>query len=269
LAEFEVIPSVDVLGGKAVRLEQGRFDRITAHRDPVRLVRTFGAAGAKTIHLVDLDAARTGHMRVDVVARLAREATPARVQASGGVRSPADAERLLRAGAARVVVGTAAFAGQRALEPFVEMLAEKLVVAIDCRGGSVVVSGWTRAAPFGPEEAAARCAEAGVARLLCTAVERDGTLAGPDLELMRRVREASGLAVLASGGIRSRSDLAAVSDTGCEGAVVGRAYLEGLLPLSLVGSFARSALDRDDESPRDRSGDTAAEAAALDEHRER
>lgn len=112
------------------------------------------------------------------------------------------------------------------------MLDGSLVVAIDVRAGQVVTGGWRRETGSTAEEAAERCAAAGVARLLCTAVDRDGTLEGPDLDLVARVHERSGLPVLAAGGIRSRADLAELERLGCEGAIVGRALLEGSLPLT-------------------------------------
>jgi phosphoribosylformimino-5-aminoimidazole carboxamide ribotide isomerase len=234
---FEVIPAVDVLGAGAVRLEQGRYERVVARvEDPEALARRFAVAGARLVHVVDLDGARSGRVRPELVRRLVEAAAPARVQASGGVRSVEDATLLLEVGADRVVVGTAAFAELRALERYVEALGDRLVVAVDVRAGRVVTRGWSEATNFTAEDAAARCTEAGVSRLLCSAVERDGTLSGPDVELLTRVRDASGLPVLAAGGIRSTEDLAAVEAAGCEGAIVGRALLEGLVPLEALAS---------------------------------
>ncbi len=229
--KFHVIPAVDLLGDDAVRLEQGDFGRVATRARPLELVRRFVEAGARLIHVVDLDGARSGRIRPDVVRGLVEAAAPAAVQASGGVRSPGDAERLLEAGAARVVVGTAALAG---LEGFVS-LGERLVVAVDVRDRQVAVRGWLEDTGLDAAQTARKCAEAGVKRLLCTAIERDGMLAGPDLELLREVREASGLPVLAAGGISSEADVAAVAASGCEGAVVGRALLDGSLPLSALG----------------------------------
>lgn len=229
---FLVIPAVDVLGNEAVRLERGRYDAVTVRRpDPVALARELARDGAELIHLVDLDGARSGRVRPDLVASVAAAAAPAAVQASGGIRSTRDAETLLAAGAARVVVGTAAFAEPSALRLFVDAVGGRLVVALDVRGDRIAVSGWTRTAALSVEEALDRCAEAGVPRVLCTAIERDGTLGGPDLELLRRVQARSGLPVLAAGGIRSPSDLEAVAELGCEGAIVGRALLEGTISL--------------------------------------
>jgi phosphoribosyl isomerase A len=231
---FQVLPAVDLLGEEAVRLEQGDFGRVAARAQPEELVRRFAASGARLIHVVDLDGARGGGIRSALIGRLAETAGAAGVQASGGIRSPADAEELLAAGAARVVVGTAALAGPEALERFVVELGDRLVVAIDVRGGRVAARGWLQDTGLEAAEVARRCAEAGVARILCTAIERDGLLGGPDLELLREVRDASGLPLLAAGGIRSEADLAAVEAVGCQGAVVGRALLDGSLPLSAV-----------------------------------
>jgi phosphoribosylformimino-5-aminoimidazole carboxamide ribotide isomerase len=229
---FQVIPAVDVLGEEAVRLVQGRFDRVNTHAgDPAALAARFAKKGATLIHVVDLDGARIGRVRPDLVARIADAARPAAIQASGGIRSPADAETLLEAGAARVVVGTAAFADPEALATFAAALGERLVVALDARDGRVAVAGWERETGLSVEEAAEQCAAAAVARVLSTAIQRDGTLSGPDLGLLQRVRAASGLPVLAAGGIGTRADLDAVAAIGCEGAVVGRALLEGSLAL--------------------------------------
>jgi phosphoribosylformimino-5-aminoimidazole carboxamide ribotide isomerase len=232
---FAVIPAVDLVGEEVVRLERGEFDRVVAREpDPAAYVRRLVEAGAGLVHVVDLDGARSGRPRPDLVQRLVEAAAPAAVQASGGVRSLEDAERLLDTGASRIVVGTAAFAEPDALERYASAFGDRLVVAVDVREGRVAVGGWLRETDLTAEAAAERCAAAGVSRLLCTAVERDGTLAGPDLELLRLVRDRSGLPVLAAGGIRSRADLDAVGETGCEGAIVGRALLEARLPLSIL-----------------------------------
>jgi phosphoribosylformimino-5-aminoimidazole carboxamide ribotide isomerase len=220
-AEIEVIPAVDVLGEGAVRLHQGAYDEVVERAgDPVELARAFAEAGAARIHLVDLDGARSGRVRPDLVREVAAAVAPASLQASGGIRRLDDARTLLGAGAGRVVVGTAAFPDPA---PWAE-LDEQLVVALDVRDGQVRTAGWTEASGLTVEVAAARCVAAGVKRVLCTAIDRDGTLAGPDLELVRGVA-ATGLRVLAAGGVRSPDDIAALAAAGAEGAVVGRALL--------------------------------------------
>ena len=117
------------------------------------------------------------------------------------------------------------------LAELAEAFGERLVVAVDARDGRVAVAGWSRMTELSPDEFAERCAEAGVRRLLCTAIARDGTMAGPDLELLERVRDRSALPVLAAGGIRSEGDVHALAALGLEGAVIGRALLEGRLSL--------------------------------------
>jgi phosphoribosylformimino-5-aminoimidazole carboxamide ribotide isomerase len=229
---FQFVPAVDVVGEEAVRLRRGAFDRIvTRAGDPAALVAAYAEAAPSLIHVVDLDGARAGAIRPELVRKLVEAAGTTPVQASGGIRSLADAEALLQAGAARVVVGTAALEGGGALDSFATALGERLVVAVDAVGGRVAVGGWTRIGGISPEELAEQCAAAGVERLLCTAIDRDGTMSGPDLGLPARVRDRSGLRVLAAGGIRSDEDLSALAALGLEGAVVGRALLEGAISL--------------------------------------
>jgi phosphoribosylformimino-5-aminoimidazole carboxamide ribotide isomerase len=231
---FQLIPAVDLLGEEAVRLERGDYERVTLREpDPEALVTRFVGAGAQLVHVVDLDGARSGRLRPELVGRLAAAAAPAEVQASGGIRSVADAEALLAAGAARVVVGTAAFAAEDSAARFAAALGPGLVVAVDVREGRVAARGWRDETGLGVAEAVDRCGAAGVARLLCTAIERDGTLEGPDLALLREV-VASGIPVLAAGGISSEADVAAIEEAGCEAAIVGRALLEGRIPLSAL-----------------------------------
>lgn len=231
-ARFQLIPAVDVVGEEAVRLRQGAFDDVVARAgDPAALIARFAALGPPLVHVVDLDGARSGRIRPDLVRRLAASAAPTPVQASGGIRSPADARELLDAGAARVVVGTAALDSPEALAGLASELGERLVVAVDARDGRVAAAGWNRVTELTPEELAERCAEAGVRRLLCTAIDRDGTMSGPDLGLLERVRDRSGLPVLAAGGVGSDADVAALAALGLEGAVVGRALLEGRVTL--------------------------------------
>jgi phosphoribosylformimino-5-aminoimidazole carboxamide ribotide isomerase len=218
-APIEVIPAVDVLGGEAVRLHRGDYAEVVARADdPVALAARFAAAGARRIHLVDLEGARGGGVRPELVRRVAEAVAPARLQASGGIRTAADAQALLAAGADRVVVGTAAFPDPA---PWAEALGPQLAVALDVRDGRVRTAGWT-AEGLALEEALDRCRAADVERVLCTAIERDGTLAGPDLELVARVAR-TGLRVLAAGGVRTPDDVAALADAGAEAAVVGRA----------------------------------------------
>jgi phosphoribosylformimino-5-aminoimidazole carboxamide ribotide isomerase len=219
---IEVIPAVDVLGEEAVRLHKGDYAEVVERAaDPVALARRWVEAGARRVHLVDLDGARSGHVRPDLVRQVAEAIAPVPLQASGGIRSHDDARALLAAGAERVIVGTAAWPDPT---PWVEAIGNALVVALDVRDGTVRASGWTEESGLAVDEAVERCLAAGVQRVLCTAIDRDGTLAGPDLELVERVAK-EGLRVLAAGGVRSTDDVAALATVGAEAAVVGRALL--------------------------------------------
>lgn len=227
---FEVIPAIDVLEGRAVRLAQGRREAVTIEGgDPAELARRFASEGATRLHLVDLDGAFSGTPTLDLVARVAR-AGGLPLQVGGGYRSAASIEAALDAGADRVMVGTAALSPSF-LEEAATRFGEALVVAIDVRDGSVAVDGWTRASEITAAELARRCAQAGVARLLVTSASRDGSLAGPDLRLLAEVLPC-GVPVLAAGGIASVADLVAVRAAGCEGAVAGSALLRGRFTLA-------------------------------------
>ena len=218
---------MDVLGDEAVRLEQGDYDRVTLRAGgPIELVERFAAMRPPLIHLVDLSGAREGRVRPDLVSAAVAAAAGVAVQASGGIRSIGDAKALLSAGAARVVVGTAAFATDDALAAFVGALGERLVVAVDVRDGRVAAGGWRKDTGLDVADALERVRAARVARVLCTAIARDGTLDGPDLDLLERVVAAAGAPVLAAGGISSDADLDALATAGVEGAIVGRALLE-------------------------------------------
>ena len=225
---IEVIPAVDVLADRVVRLRRGDYGDVVASggTDPAASARGWRDAGARRVHLVDLDGARSGRTRPELVRRVARACVPAAVQASGGIRSLDDARGLLDAGADRVVVGTAAWPDPA---PWVREFGSTLVVAVDVRAGRVRTAGWTHDGGISTEEALARAAACGVERCLVTAIERDGTLSGPDLELVRAA-VAAGPAVLAAGGIRSPEDVVALAAAGAEAAVVGRALLADVRP---------------------------------------
>ncbi|HVM57477.1 MAG TPA: HisA/HisF-related TIM barrel protein [Gaiellaceae bacterium] len=225
--DFELLPAVDVLNGKAVRLERGAYDRVAAEGgDPFALIARVAAARPPLVHVVALGAAREGGAPVELARRAVAAAAPVPVQLGGGVRSVADARALVDAGVARVMVGTAAF-GPLPLEEFVDALGERLVVAVDVADGVVRTAGWLESSRLTTAAALERCTAAGVTRVLCTAIARDGTLAGPDLDLIREARAGFAGALLAAGGIRDAADVEAVRQVGADGAVVGRALLEG------------------------------------------
>jgi len=233
---MDLYPAIDLRGGRCVRLYQGDYGRETVYGDdPVAQARAFAAAGAPWLHVVDLDAARTGDpVNRPVIAAIAA-AVDVPVQTGGGVRDEAAAAALFAAGVSRVVVGTAALADPA----FVRRLAARhpVAVGLDARGREVAAHGWTEGSGRDLLELAAEFDDAGVAALVVTEIGRDGTLEGPDLDQLAAVLGACSLDVIASGGVGSADDLRslgalAVGERRLAGAIVGRALYEGTVSLA-------------------------------------
>ncbi len=226
---MQVIPAMDLLGDEVVRLENGDYDRVIFRHPLDDFLARVVATRPSLLHVVDLQGARDGIPRLTLLDECVRRVRPIPVQVSGGLRTVADARTVLRAGAARVIIGSAAWE-EPGLAAFVSALGEQLVVAVDVRDGVVATRGWRHGA-LGLAEALARCRDEGVTRLHVTAIDRDGTRGGPDLALYERV-VGSGIPVVAAGGVRDDADLAALEAIGCEAAVMGLGYLArlGLAP---------------------------------------
>ncbi len=223
---MQIIPAIDLLGDDATRLEQGDFDRELFRRPAVEFVSMAAATRPPFLHLVDLEAARSGVLRPQTLRRCLEAAGDVPVQVSGGIRTPEAARQILSLGAARVLIGTAAFQSTDLLNRFVGEFGDSLGVTIDVRNGLINVAGWLEGTSLSVEHAAQRCVDAGVVRVLGTAIDRDGTGLGPDLSLYRQLC-AYPLLVLAAGGVRDQRDVDALAALGCEGAVTGRAFAEG------------------------------------------
>lgn len=228
---MDLYPAIDLLGGRCVRLYQGDYGRSTTYgEDPVAQALAFEAEGAPWIHVVDLDAARTGEPTNREAIAAVAAAVDVPVQTGGGVRHEAAAEALFDVGVARVVVGTAALEDPA----FVRRLAGRhpVAVGLDARGREVAVRGWREGSGLDLLEVADRFADAGVAALVVTEIGRDGTLEGPDHSGLAEVLAASAVPVIASGGVGSLGDLRALASLQVEGrrlrgAIVGRALYEG------------------------------------------
>lgn len=223
---MELIPAVDVLDGRVVRLVQGRYDTPTIYgADPVETAAGWLSGGAPRVHVVDLAGARQGRPDLALWSSLGEAGIP--FQAGGGIRSADLARQVLGAGAVRVVMGTAAVWSPQALAG----LGEKVVAAVDVRSGRATGRGWTdHGRPV--SKVADGLADAGVGTLLVTGIGRDGTMAGPDLELTRMLVEDGRFSIIASGGVSDLEDLDVLAAMGCEGVVVGRALYEGRFTLT-------------------------------------
>jgi phosphoribosylformimino-5-aminoimidazole carboxamide ribotide isomerase len=224
---LEIIPAVDVLDGRVVRLTQGDFSRVTVYdADPVGRARLWIGQGAALVHVVDLDGARTG--RPDRGLWTSMAAAGIRFQVGGGVRSSELADAALDAGADRVVLGTAAVWDPDVLGAIGRI--ERVVAAVDVRDGKATGAGWM---DEGRDlaEVLDDLAAAGVPRLLVTGIGRDGTMEGPEMELLQAVVADTRFRIVASGGVGTLDDLRRVADAGCEGVIVGRALYESRFTL--------------------------------------
>jgi phosphoribosylformimino-5-aminoimidazole carboxamide ribotide isomerase len=235
-SRFEILPAIDLVGGMVVRLRQGDFAREDLFSDePVTVATGFSAAGARWLHIVDLDGAREGYpVQTAAIARILDAVVGADVacEVAGGLRTEPAVDAALTAGASRLVLGTAALGDLAMVARLVRRHgSDRIAAAIDVRSGVALGDGW-RVGARGTSVAVAvhRLVDAGVELFETTAIERDGLLAGPDVELLAGV-VAIGVDVIASGGIRSVADLHDVRAAGCVGAIVGRALYDGSLEL--------------------------------------
>lgn len=225
---LQIIPAVDVLGGRVVRLVHGDYRRVTEYApDPVAQARAWIEQGAALVHVVDLEGARTGEPSVELWEALAEAGV--RFQVGGGIRLADTARLALEAGAERVVMGTAAVWEPEELAAVGDP--RRVVAAVDVRDGRATGAGWLDGGRRIGEVLDGLAAH-GIGRLLVTGIGRDGTLQGPDLDLTWTVASDGRFAVLASGGVASLDDLAAVAGLGCEGVIVGRALYEGRFTLA-------------------------------------
>jgi len=227
-----VIPALDLRGGKVVRLLKGDFSRETAYTaDAVQRAREYARAGARRLHVVDLDAARGSGDNRALVERIVAE-VGIEVQVAGGVRSLEDAERWLDAGAVAAVMGTMAVREPATLAAVARAHPGRVLAALDVQAGRPAVAGWLAIEERTVKRTLALWTEVPLAGVIVTSIDRDGTLAGPDLELLQEALEATEHAVTYSGGIASLGDLRAVADSGAEGVILGKSLLEGHIELS-------------------------------------
>ena len=227
-----LIPAIDLRDGRAVRLRQGDFARETVYADdPLDAARDFADAGASLLHVVDLDGARSGEpANLEHLRRIAELAIP--IQYGGGLRTLDAVAAALEAGAERVVLGTAALSDERFLHDVLGRVGDRAAVAVDTRAGQVAVAGWAEGTGAGAEATVARLAASCVTRLVYTAVDRDGMLAGPDREALRAVAAAAAerMRIVYSGGVGSLDHLRSLSGlriTALEGVIAGSALYEG------------------------------------------
>lgn len=238
-----IYPAIDIRGGKCVRLTEGRFDAETVYADdPAAMALRWAAEGAEYLHVVDLDGARAGQpVNLAIVARIAATVNIP-VQLGGGIRTLAGIDAALAAGVTRVILGSVAVKQPALVKEACAAYGDRVVVGIDAKDGIVAVEGWGVSGGVGAEELAARMAAAGVARIIYTDISRDGTLTGVNVSATRALARAAGVPVVASGGVSSLADVAAVRAAeadGVEGVIIGKALYTGAVGLAAALKAAR------------------------------
>ncbi len=230
---MELIPAIDLIDGKCVRLYQGDYSQETVYSDdPVEVALRWESMGASRIHIVDLDGARSGQPDNLAVVKRIVSAVGVPVQMGGGVRTLHTAHRILDAGVRRVMLGTVAVRDPKIVrDACAEFGSDAIVVAVDSKDGKVAVSGWTSASDMKATELIASMMQVGVQTFLCTDISRDGTLSGPNYPLMRDLAQVAGEGVIAAGGIASVEHLQRLADVGVGGAVIGKALYTGDIDL--------------------------------------
>ena len=229
---MEVIPAVDIRGGRCVRLSQGDYDRETVFDDdPVAVAVRWASLGARRIHVVDLDGAREGRQANGDIVRKIVQTVDAAVQTGGGIRDIETLRTALDGGVNRVVLGTAAVRDPALLREAVALARDRLIVSVDARDGMVRLQGWTERSDLDATSFVRQLTTIGVERVVYTDIERDGVRGAPNFELYEALVADTSIAVIAAGGVSTLDDVRRLSECGIEAAIVGRALYTGEIAL--------------------------------------
>lgn len=227
-----ILPAIDLLGRKAVRLLKGDYNQVTVYSDsPLEVARKFKSLGATHIHMVDLDGAKYGTTpNMDIVAEVA-ENTGLFVEIGGGIRSMDTVKKYIDAGVSRVILGTAAICDEAFLKEAVRTYGEKIAVGADVKDGKIAVKGWLEQSDVTLDEFFLKMQNLGVKNIICTDISRDGAMRGTNLELYRELSEKYSLDITASGGVSSIEDVKELRKMNLYGAIIGKAYYTGAVDL--------------------------------------
>ena len=233
-------PAIDLVGGKAVRLFKGDYAQMTVYSDdPVSVARDFQRAGAKRMHLVDLEAAKSGIPANAATIRAIAEQTDLFLEVGGGIRNMEILETYLSLGVDRAILGTAAVTDPQFLKAAVEKYGDKGAVGVDLKDGFVAIKGWTETSTLTADAFFARMEQLGVKTVICTDISRDGAMKGTNRELYKTLSEKFSIDPIASGGVSSIEDIAALKEMGLHGAIIGKAYYTGAIDLREALEVAR------------------------------
>ena len=226
-------PAIDLVGGKAVRLFKGDYAQMTVYsEDPVSVALDFQAAGAKRMHLVDLEAAKSGIPENAATIRAIGSKTDLFLEVGGGIRTMETLDAYLNLGVDRAILGTAAVTDPRFLEAAVEKYGEKVAVGVDLKDGYVAIKGWTETSDLTADAFFAKMEALGVKTVICTDISRDGAMKGTNRELYRDLSAKFSMDIVASGGVSDMEDIHALTAMNLYGAIIGKAYYTGAIDLA-------------------------------------
>jgi phosphoribosylformimino-5-aminoimidazole carboxamide ribotide isomerase len=232
-ASMILLPAIDIREGRCVRLYQGDYAQVTTYdTDPVQVAQRWQAAGARWLHVVDLDGAAAGQPINMQLIKSIRAAVSLHIELGGGMRSLAHIEQMLELGVERVILGTAALTNRALLAEALARWRERIVVGLDARNGWLAIAGWRETSRVQATSLATELCANGVQRFIYTDIARDGALKGPNLEALREMQQVISCSLIASGGIRSLADLRSLAALGIEGAIVGKALYTGDVELT-------------------------------------
>ena len=230
---MNIFPAIDIVQGKAVRLFKGDYAQMTVYSEtPMDVVRDFERAGAKFLHIVDLEGAKSGDTdNIETISEIIKNTTLA-VEVGGGIRSKEVIEKYLSAGAMRVILGTIAVTDEQFLKDAVACYGDKIAVGVDIKDGYVAIKGWTEKSSYSAFDFCEKLQNLGVKTVICTDVSKDGAMIGTNRELYRELSQKFTLDFIASGGVSTMQDIVSLKENGLYGAIIGKAYYTGAIDLS-------------------------------------
>lgn len=240
---MKLFPAIDLIGGKAVRLVKGDYDKVTVYNDdPVAVAKSFEAAGARYLHLVDLDGAKDGTTANFDTIKNITQSTGLSVEVGGGIRTLDRVEKYIDVGVDRVIIGTAAVTDTEFLSEAVRLYGDRIVVGVDVKDGMVAINGWTEVSVISCFDFCAKLCGVGVKTVICTDISKDGMMSGTNRELYRKLyNDFEGLNIIASGGVSTMEDISALSEMGLYGAIAGKALYTGAIDLSRAVALTDAA----------------------------
>ena len=228
-----IIPAIDLIDGKAVRLQKGDYDKVTVYSDaPEKVAKYFYDCGARYLHVVDLDGAKSGNADNFETIKKIIDASDLSVEVGGGIRSMDVIKLYVEAGVDRIILGTAAITSPEFLEQAVKLYGDRITVGVDIKDGMVAIKGWTELSNVSCEDFCQHLEDIGVSSVICTDISKDGMMSGTNLELYKHLNEKFSINIIASGGVSSLEDVRALKEMDMFGAIVGKAIYTGAVELS-------------------------------------